>query len=344
VATSGVCSAPWYSDESSGLVTAGSCRGYFAAERAADWYAKPSEASTLRSGRYDVTYWVVGTEGLPRVARHCAFGKQPESGRAVGALTLFRLNEVLDLRPLDELVADYLREHPVMIFRHAQASAAPKRGTDLLRVLSYERISGATMFPGPDGAVRALKERSRWTGHLTWQVHRTGALSRFCGRQRPLPPPNLPFTTRPVAVPSSPPPNGPSATNPPAASPRRPEFDDPVSPRDHHRMMLNHNERIPRSTSLPRRSSTARHRSMQPGRRLIQQYNVASCAQSPPIQPPVSVSAPPTGQRMRSLPEMNVPRPKSRKIRVAAQSADDGEELDSLLCRQRQDIPTDNDL
>jgi hypothetical protein len=32
----------------------------------------------------------------------------------------------------------------------------------LLRSLSYEGIDGASLFPGPDGVVRALKERARW--------------------------------------------------------------------------------------------------------------------------------------------------------------------------------------
>lgn len=37
-------------------------------------------------------------------------------------------------------------------------SEAPK----LLRLLSYEGISGESMFPGPDGVVRAMKERALW--------------------------------------------------------------------------------------------------------------------------------------------------------------------------------------
>jgi len=37
-------------------------------------------------------------------------------------------------------------------------SEAPK----LLRLLSYEGVDGARMFPGPDGVVRAMREMARW--------------------------------------------------------------------------------------------------------------------------------------------------------------------------------------
>ncbi len=56
-------------------------------------------------------------------------------------------------------VCNTLRETPLRLRRlNLPVREAPK----LLRLLSYEGITGASMFPGTDGVVRSMSEISRW--------------------------------------------------------------------------------------------------------------------------------------------------------------------------------------
>jgi FRG domain len=140
-------------------------RGHIAAYFAA---ATAVEAKSM-SGRLDV--WALRTDvvflnewqhdelELFRAPR----ASNPNLHAQAGAFTVFRGDDVRSVNDHLSTIApgdknDRRPSKPWMRRLSIQQSCAP----ELLRLLSDEGITGATMFPGHDGVVRALREQRLW--------------------------------------------------------------------------------------------------------------------------------------------------------------------------------------
>ncbi len=86
-------------------------------------------------------------------------GTNPNLRAQAGVFTLLSTEGDISLRELlVHLSAQPGPQPPILRRLTLPTTEAPK----LLRLLSYEGIDGASMFPGADGVVRAMREVARW--------------------------------------------------------------------------------------------------------------------------------------------------------------------------------------
>lgn len=148
------------------------CAAYFAARKAAQWYyASPGHApegithlgiwAFAREQHERQEVWKDDSKQRPSVEVITAPGAGNPNLRAQqGVFTLFRPetlcgSERVDRRPLDALIKAIDKKYYFVHFT-LPISKAP----ELLEKLSFDGITGATLFPGYDGAAQAtLEER-----------------------------------------------------------------------------------------------------------------------------------------------------------------------------------------
>jgi hypothetical protein len=144
----------------------GRIAAYFAAVAALS-DADPGRSLEVWAMRCDVShYYNNNAERQARVMTAPAWSN-PNLRAQLGIFTIctgqiVRADQVVSL---DEIVIEELAKPstpcddlPLLKRLQLPRGAAPR----LLRLLSYEEITAATMFPGADGVVRALREQSTW--------------------------------------------------------------------------------------------------------------------------------------------------------------------------------------
>jgi hypothetical protein len=152
---------------------------YFAAEKASRWLFKLH--SNERRGATHLCIWAI-TRSVFEVREILAMltgpsrmilVTTPSAGnpnlRAQTALFLVDRPKQMDpdapvdTRPWDVLLQEalsYMKRYPILQQLCLPIEEAPR----LLRLLAFERINAATVFPGFDGVVSALKEQRYWEG------------------------------------------------------------------------------------------------------------------------------------------------------------------------------------
>ena len=127
---------------------------YFAAAEAAD----PAK----RRGAH-LAVWALHREGFPvdwhgeSIFYEAPGGTNPNLNAQAG---LFTVHHREDSPSLDGFLNDW-RKHaavPTPQRLTLPATEAPK----LLRLLAYEGVTGASLFPGADGVVKSMRERALW--------------------------------------------------------------------------------------------------------------------------------------------------------------------------------------
>lgn len=152
---------------------------YFAATKASRWLFKPYGHE--RRGASHLCVWAIARtvfevrEALAKLTgpSRMILVSTPSAGnpnlRAQNALFLAdRPKQIdpdapVDVRPWDVLLREamsYMKEHPILHQLCLPVEEAPR----LLRLLAFERVNAATVFPGFDGVVSALEEQRYWEG------------------------------------------------------------------------------------------------------------------------------------------------------------------------------------